>query len=74
MHVVKSILALLPNALDPLDNFVDSKTVVYKFVIPYDKIFSFREQLDSMNITERTMFPGLDGLSNYLKKRYHYSR
>lgn len=68
----KSILAILPTALDPLDHFVDSKTVVYKFIIPYDKILSYREQLDSMNITERTMFPGLDGLSNYLKRRYHY--
>lgn len=69
-----SIFAVLPNALDPLDNFVNSKTVVYKFVIPYDKIISFREQLDSMNITEGTMFPGLDGLSNYLKRRYYYGK
>lgn len=68
----KSILAILPDALDPLDDFVDHKTVVYKFVIPNDKISSFREQLDFMNITERTMFPGLDGLSSYLKRRYSY--
>lgn len=68
----KSILAILPDALDPLDGFIDNKTLVYKFIIPHSKIISFREQLDHMNITERTMFPGLDGLSDYLKRRYSY--
>lgn len=72
-----SHLAILPNALDPLDDFLNSislEKIVYKFIVPYDKIDLFRRQLDYMNITERVLFPGLDGLADYLKRRYGYNR
>lgn len=70
-----SHFAIIPDALDPLDKFLenlDIEKVAYKFVIPYDKIELFRRQLDHMNITERTLFPGLDGISSYLKRRYSF--
>lgn len=73
-----SHLAIIPDLLDPLDpldGFLDGipiEKAVYKFVIPYNKIDLFRKQLDYMNITERTLFPGLDGLAAYLKRRYDY--
>ncbi|MCI8346977.1 MAG: FRG domain-containing protein [Bacilli bacterium] len=72
-----SHLAIIPDALDPLDDFLSGipfEKIVYKFIIPYDKIDLFRKQLDYMNITERTLFPGLDGLASYLKRRYGYGR
>lgn len=71
-----SHLAIIPDSLDPLDDFLNSISVektVYKFIIPYNKIDLFRRQLDYMNITERTLFPGLDGLAAYLKRRYGYT-
>ena len=49
-----SHLALLPDAIDPMDNFLSGlsiENVVYKFIIPEDKIIFFRAQLDKMNIT-----------------------
>ncbi|GFI42732.1 MAG: FRG domain-containing protein [Dorea sp.] len=70
-----SHLAILPDTLDPFDSFLENLTieqVVYKFIIPKDKISLFRNQLDKMNITERVLFPGLDGLASYLKRRYSY--
>ncbi len=70
-----SHLAILPKELDPMDEFLNnlpSDQMVYKFIIPEDKIAFFREQLDKVNITERTLFPGLDGLASYLKRRYQY--
>lgn len=70
-----SHLAVIPNSLDPLDRYLDEiplEQSVYKFIIPYKKIDIFRKQLDYMNITERTLFPGLDGLARYLKRRYDY--
>ena len=69
-----SHLAIIPRELDPLDNFLKNlpfEKAVYKFIIPRKKIPVFRSQLDSMNITERVLFPGLDGTSSYLKRRYH---
>lgn len=71
-----SHLAIIPNSLDPLDRYLDKiplRKVVYKFIIPYEKVDMFRKQLDYMNITERTLFPGLDGLARYLKRRYGYN-
>lgn len=71
-----SQLALLPNELDPMDDFLDGLSIdkaVYRFIIPEDKISFFRKQLDKMNITERLLFPGLDGLASYLKRRYQYN-
>lgn len=71
-----SHLAILPNGLDPFDKFLanlDIEHVAYKFIIPEDKIQYFRKQLDRMNITERVLFSGLDGLASYLKRRYQYN-
>lgn len=70
-----SHLAIIPDGLDPLDDFLDNITIdkiAYKFIIPHDKIELFRRQLDYMNITERILFPGLDGITSYLKRRYGY--
>lgn len=68
-----SHFALIPNALDPMDDFLQQLTipgVTYKFLIPPSKKRVFRQQLDTMNITERTLFPGLDGIASYLARRY----
>lgn len=68
-----SHFAIIPDMLDPLDDFLlslDIEKAVYKFIIPSDKINYFRRQLDYMNVTERILFPGLDGISSYLKRRY----
>lgn len=72
-----SHFAIIPDALDPLDDFLNNLLIeraVCKFIIPSDKISLFRQQLDSMNITERTLFPGLDGIASYLKRRYAYEK
>ena len=68
-----SHFAVIPDELDPLDEFLDNIDIdktVYKFIIPHEKIVKFRKQLDYMNINERILFPGLDGTANYLKRRY----
>ncbi len=68
-----SNFAIIPDELEPLDTFLeDSKfeKLAYKFIIPYDKISRIRKQLDYMGINERILFPDLDGLASYLKRRY----
>lgn len=41
-----------------------------KIVIPAGLKWEIRDKLDQANITERVLFPGLGGLSMYLKRQY----
>ncbi|MGF1469059.1 MAG: FRG domain-containing protein [Sandaracinaceae bacterium] len=41
-----------------------------KIVIPADRKWEIRDKLDQSNLTERVLFPGLDGLSSWLRRHY----
>ena len=44
-----------------------------RYIIPNNLKWKFRDQLDQLNITERTIYPGLDGLCQLLKRYYFQS-
>ena len=54
-----------------LDDWLnDHPDLVRKVIIPASTKWEIRDKLDQANITERVLFPGLDGLSHWLKRQY----
>ena len=49
---------------------VDKPDLFHRIVIPAELKWEVRDKLDAMNMNERILFPGLDGLSQYLKRYY----
>ena len=46
------------------------RDLLHKIVIPAELKWEVRDKLDQANITERVLFPGLDGLSRWLARYY----
>ena len=42
-----------------------------KYVIDKNLRWRVRDMLDSLNISERLFFPGLDGLSKWIARHYY---
>ena len=48
----------------------DRPDLVRRLVIPAALKWEVRDKLDQANVTERVLFPGLDGLSRWLERQY----
>jgi hypothetical protein len=54
-----------------LEKYAESCPGIYKkIVIPSELKLEIRDKLDQANITERVLFPGLDGLGSWLARHY----
>lgn len=70
-----AIFSLMSNATARLDHWLAAKAetipnLYRRVIIPADLKWEVRDRLDQANITERVLFPGLDGLGKWLKRYY----
>jgi hypothetical protein len=66
-----ALFSVMSDPTARLDDWLgDHPNMWRKIVIPSELKWEIRDKLDQANITERVLFPGLDGLSRWLKRHY----
>jgi hypothetical protein len=66
-----ALFSVMPNPEADLGGWLqDHPDLWYKIVIPAGLKWEIRDKLDQANVTERVLFPGLDGLSQWQKRYY----
>jgi hypothetical protein len=66
-----ALFSLMSNVRAGLEEWLESRPGVSRqIVVPASLKWEVRDKLDQANITERVLYPGLDGLSRWLKRYY----
>lgn len=66
-----AIFSTMSDAAAGLDEWLQRHPEVYrKVIVPAQLKWRIRDHLDQANVTERVLFPGLDGLSRWLRRYY----
>src|SRR5688500_4805166 len=66
-----ALFSLMSSPTTNLGRWLAAHPDVYRrLVIPAELKWEVRDKLDQANVTERVLFPGLDGLSRWLKRYY----
>jgi hypothetical protein len=66
-----ALFSMMSSPSDTLSDWLQARPWLYRrIVIPASLKWEIRDKLDQSNVTERVLFPGLDGLSAWLTRHY----
>lgn len=66
-----SYFSIIPDAVDDIEEFLDHHTKnTVRYVIDKTIRWRIRDMLDQMNVNERILYPGLDGVSQWIRRHY----
>jgi FRG domain len=66
-----ALFSMMSTARTPLDRWLAEHPNLYRqVVIPANRKWEYRDKLDEIGVTERVLFPGLDGLAGWLRRYY----
>jgi hypothetical protein len=66
-----ALFSLMPSAGARLDDWLERHAeLARRVILPAELKWEVRDKLDQANITERVLFPGLDGLATWLKRYF----
>ena len=67
-----SFFSIVPSGMDDVVGFLDAHTdKTVRYIIRKEIRWQVRDLLDQLNISERIVYPGLDGLSRWLARHYY---
>ena len=67
-----SYFSIIPKKIKDIESFFDNCTSnTVKYCIDKNLKWRIRDMLDQMNISERTVYPGLDGLTTWIKRHFY---
>lgn len=66
-----SLFTIANYSINCYEDYIRNNNIeCYKYIIPYNIKLNLRESLDKCNISEESLFPGLDGLTQFLNRHY----
>lgn len=67
-----SFFSLVPMDMEDIEDFLDKRTQnTVKYVIDKNLRWRVRDMLDQLNMSERIVYPGLDGVSQWIGRHYY---
>jgi len=67
-----SFFSVIPTEMEDIEKFLNNHTKnTVRYVIDRNLRWRVRDMLDSLNISERLLYPGLDGLSKWIARHYY---